>query len=169
MSNRIHQVLTLTAISVFAMPALADDCASAAKSAMSNSGRTPVTIAITKTSAQGKQTTTRQVQTVTNKYVQTENGQWYVMNIAIKDLIDDLDGATVTCHRSGNDTVNGETATVYNVQVDAEETMKNNKIWVSPKNLILKSEGTIEDAHYTTLYDYAHVTPPANAKSMGSR
>jgi hypothetical protein len=167
MFNRTHRALILMSISAFAAPAMADDCAAAAKSAMFNSGRTPVTITITKTDAQGKKSTTRQVQTLTNKFVQTENGKWYAMNIAIKDLTDDLSTTKVTCHRSGSDSVNGEVATTYEVQVDLEEVMKDNKIWVSSRNLILKSEGHIEGAHYTTEYDYAHVTPPANAISMG--
>jgi hypothetical protein len=169
MFTRAHPALILAAISAFAVPAIADDCTSAAKSAMYNSGRTPVSITITKTDAQGKKSTTRQVQTLTNKYVQTENGKWYAMNIAIKDLIDDLATTKVTCHRSGSDTVNGEVAATYEVQVDAEEVMQDNRIWVSSRNLILKSEGNIEGAHYTTAYDYAHVTPPANAISMGGR
>jgi hypothetical protein len=154
-------------IFAFAGPALADDCASAAKGAMLNSGRTPVSVTMTKTDAQGKKTTTRQVQTATNKYVQTENGKWYAMNIAIKDLVDNLDTTKLACRRSGSDTLNGEAVTTYEVQEDVDETLKDNKIWVSSRNLILKSEGNIEGAHYTLLYDYAHVTPPANAVSMG--
>jgi hypothetical protein len=35
--------------------------------------------------------------------------------------------------------------------------------------MILKSEGTVDGAHYTTGYDYAHVTPPANAIPMGGK
>lgn len=164
---RIDRAILLTGIFAFAIPALADDCASAAKGAMLNSGRTPVSITMTKTDAQGRKTTTRQVQTVTNKYVQTENGKWYAMNIAIKDLVDNLDTSKLTCRRSGSDTLNGEAVTTYEVQEDVDETLKDNKIWVSSRNLIVKSEGNTDGAHYTLLYDYAHVTPPANAVSMG--
>jgi hypothetical protein len=42
-------------------------------------------------------------------------------------------------------------------------------MWVSSKNMVVRSEGTIEGAHYTTDYDFAHVTPPANAISMGGK
>ena len=167
MFMRVDRAILLAGIFAFAVPALGDDCASAAKGAMVNSGRTPVSITMTKTDAQGRKTTTRQVQTVTNKYVQTENGKWYVMNIAIKDLVDNIDTTKLICRRSGSDTLNGEAVTTYEVQEDVDETLKDNKIWVSSRNLILKSEGHTEGAHYTLLYDYAHVTPPANAVSMG--
>src|SRR5450755_4499262 len=100
MSKHAHRALVLTAISAFAMPALADDCAPAAKSALVNSGRTPVSITILKTDAQGKKSTTRTIQTVTNKYVQTETGKWYAVNIGIKDLIDDAKTTQVICRRS---------------------------------------------------------------------
>jgi hypothetical protein len=33
----------------------------------------------------------------------------------------------------------------------------------------LKSEGVIEGAHYTTEYDFGHVTAPANAIPMGGK
>lgn len=167
MFKPIYQAVLLMGIFAFAETATADDCASAAKGAMLNSGRTPVSITMTKTDAQGRKTTTRQVQTVTNKYVQTENGKWYAMNIAIKDLVDNLDTTKLTCRRSSSDTLNGESVTTYEVQEDVDETLKDNKIWVSSRNLILKSEGNTDGVHYTLLYDYAHVTPPANAVSMG--
>ena len=167
MFKRIDRASFLTGMFAFAAPALADDCASAAKGALLNSGRTPVSITMTKIDAQGRKTTTRQVQTVTNKYVQTENGKWYAMNIAIKDLVDNLDTAKLTCRRGGSDTLNGEAVAIYEVQEAVDEALKDNKIWVSSRNLILKAEGNTDGAHYTLLYDYAHITPPANAVSMG--
>jgi hypothetical protein len=157
----------LTTISAFAMPAWADDCATAAKSALVNSGRTPVSISTTKTDAQGKKSTTRTIQTVTNKYVQTATGKWYSMNIAIKDLIDDTKTTQVTCRRSGADTVNGDPVATYEVQMTHDDVMNESKIWVSSKNLITKSEGSIEGARYSAVYDYTNVTPPANAARMG--
>lgn len=47
--------------------------------------------------------------------------------------------------------------------------ISDNKVWVSSKNLIVKSEGIIGGAHYTTEYDFGHVTPPANPISMGAK
>jgi hypothetical protein len=167
MSKHAHRALVLTAISAFAMPALADDCASAAKSALVNSGRTPVSVTIIKTDAQGKKSTTRTIQTVTNKYVQTASGKWYSMNIAIKDLIDDTKTTQVTCHRRGADTVNGDPVATYEIQVADGDVMNDSKIWVSSKNLITKSEGSMAGARYSSGYDYANVTPPTEATPMG--
>jgi hypothetical protein len=155
------------AFALLTAPALADDCTSV-KSAMLNSGHTPKSVLITKTDNQGKKTMTRQVQTVDNKYVQTPGGKWYAMNIAIKDLNDDLSGVQ-TCRRSGSESVNGESTAVYDVHMNIEGSISDSRVWVSSKNLILKSEGVIQGAHYTTEYDFGHVTPPANAIRMGGK
>jgi hypothetical protein len=161
------RTLIALAFAVLTAPALADDCATV-KSAMLNSGHTPHSVILTRTDGQGKQTVTRQVQTVDNKYVQRPDGKWYAMNIAIKDLNDDLSGL-LTCRRSGSDSVSGEVTVVYEVHMNLEGEVTDQKIWVSSKNMVLKSEGTIEGAHYTTDYDFAHVTPPANAIPMGGK
>jgi hypothetical protein len=163
-TSRIGVLLALVG---FATASFADDC-TAARSAMLNSGHTPKTATVTRIDGQGKKVVTRQVQTVTNKYVQTEDGKWYAMNIAIKDLNDDTD-AKLTCRSGGHDSVNGESAAVYEIQSDDAGSVSDNKIWVSPKNLILKAEAVIEGAHYTTDYDYTHVTPPANFTAMPGR
>jgi hypothetical protein len=156
--------LTLAALSA---PALADDCATV-KSAMLNSGHTPHSLIVTKTDGQGKKTVTRQVQTVDNKFVQLPDGKWYAMNIAIKDLNDDLSGL-LTCHGSGTDRVGGESTAVYAVHLNLEGQVSDQKLWVSSKNLILKTEAVIEGGHYTSEYDFAHVTAPAGAIPMGSK
>jgi hypothetical protein len=160
-------LLAALAFAVLTAPALADDCTSV-KSAMLNSGHTPKSVLITKTDGQGKKTMTRQVQTVDKKYVQTPDGKWYAMNIAIKDLNDDLSGVQ-TCRRSGNESASGESTAVYDVHINIEGSISDSRIWVSSKNLILKSEGVIQGTHYTTEYDFGHVTPPANAIPMGGK
>jgi hypothetical protein len=146
-------------------PALADDCA-IVKGAMLGTGRTPHSLALTKTDGQGKKTVTHQVQTVDNKYVQTADGTWHAMNIAIKDLDDDLSGVQ-TCRRSGSESLGGELTAVYDVHMNQDGDPSDAKIWVSSKNLVLKSETILKGGHYTTEYDFAHVTPPANAIPMG--
>jgi hypothetical protein len=166
-SFEMLRALIVVALLGSAMQSFADDCAEA-HGAMLKSGHTPHTVTITKSDAQGKKVVTQQVQTVTNKYVQTADGKWYAMNIAMKDLTDDFAGK-MTCRSGGSDSVNGESTAVYQVHMDDEGSISDMKMWVSSKNLILKSEGVMEGAHYTTEYDYAHATPPANAVSMGAR
>jgi hypothetical protein len=165
-SNNSATLIAL-AFAVLTAPALADDCATV-KSAMLNSGHTPHSVILTRTDGQGKTTVTRQVQTVDNKYVQRPDGKWYAMNIAIKDLNDDLSGV-LTCRRSGTDSVGGESTVVYEVHMNLEGQVSDQKLWVSSKNMILKSEGVTEGARYATEYDFAHFTPPANAISMGGK
>jgi hypothetical protein len=150
---------------LLAAPGLADDCATV-KGAMLGTGRTPHSLVLTKTDGLGKKTVSHQVQTVDNKYVQTADGTWHAMNIAIKDFADDLSGVQ-TCRRSGSESLGGESTAVYDVHMNQDGEQGDAKIWVSSKNLILKSETVLEGGHYTIEYDFAHFTPPANAISMG--
>jgi hypothetical protein len=154
------------AFAAFSAPTPADECA-ALKSAMLHSGHTPHTAIITKTDAQGKQTVTRQVQTVDNKYVQLPDGKWYAMNIAIKDL-DDNTSDLQTCRGLGSDRVSGEPTVVYAAHMTLGE-VSEQKFWVSAQNLVVKSAGVNGGSHYTIEYDFAHATPPANALSMGGK
>ena len=71
--------------------------------------------------------------------------------------------------RGGGDSVNGESTAVYEVHLNLDGKVIDKKIWVSSRNLIVKTEGMLEGANYTTEYDFAHVTPPANAISIGGR
>jgi hypothetical protein len=161
------RVLTALGFVILVAPALADDCTTV-KSAMLSSGHTPHSVLVTKIDGQGKKTVTRQVQTVDNKYVQTPAGKWYAMNIAIKDLNNDLSGVQ-SCRRSASESLSGESTTVYDVHMNLEGSISDNRVWVSSKNLVLKSEAVIEGVHYTTEYDFIHVTPPANAVPMGGK
>lgn len=163
------RVVFLLAVAAVATPALADDCAAAAKNAMLNSGLTPRSLISTSTDAQGKPSVTRQVQTEADKFVQLPNGQWYSMGIAIKDLTDDTKTAKITCQSSGSDVVNGSPAVVYLVHIEDEGSVVDDKMWISSKSLVLKSETNQQGAHITTLYDYDHIVPPANYKSMGRK
>jgi hypothetical protein len=160
---RLLIALVFVAVSA---PAPADDCA-VLKSALLHSGHTPHTAVITKTDAQGKQTVTRQVQTLDNKYVQLPDGKWYAMNIAIKDLDDDT-ADVQTCCGMGSDSVSGEPTVVYAAHLTLGEVTEQ-KFWVSSKSLVVKSEGVSGATHYKVEYDFAHATPPANAISMGGK
>jgi len=165
MFRETPRILIALAFAALGATALADDCATV-KSAMLNSGHTPHSVIVTQTDGQGKKTVTRQVQTVDNKYVQRPDGKWYAMNIAIKDLNDDLSGL-LSCRRS--DILSGESTIVYEVHMNLEGQVSDQKIWVSSKNLVLKSEGVTGGARYTTDYDFAHATPPVNAVSIGGK
>jgi hypothetical protein len=162
---KTSRVIIAFAFTVLTASAIADDCTTV-KNAMLGTGRTPHSLVLTKTDGQGKKTVTHQVQTVDNKYVQTADGKWHAMNIAIKDLDDNLSGVQ-TCRRSGSESVGGESTAVYDVHMNQDGDQSDAKIWVSSKNLILKSETVLEGGHYMTEYDFAHVTPPANAVPMG--
>jgi hypothetical protein len=70
--------------------------------------------------------------------------------------------------QTGTDSVNGEPAAVYEVHMDDNGTIVEQKIWVSSKNLILKADGSVNGVRYSSVYDFSHVTPPANSTAMGA-
>lgn len=86
---------------------------------------------------------------MTNKYVQTASGKWYSMGIAMKDLTD-ISATKMTCRRGGRDTVNGESAVTYEIQMDDDGAMTASKIWVTSKNLVVKAAGSTESTRYVT-------------------
>jgi hypothetical protein len=168
MTTKALRFLILLAVPAVAVPAFGDDCV-AAKSAILETGHRPVSVTVTTTNAEGKQKVSRTIQTVDNKYVQTENGKWYALGIAMKDLNDNTKTAKFTCQRGSSDSVNGESAAVYEVRMDDNGTIVDEKIWVSSKNLILKADGSVNGTRFSSVYDFVHVSPPANATAVGGR
>lgn len=170
MSMNSLRIFILMATAISTMPALADDCAITARNAMLATYRNPVSTITTKISADGKRSVSRTVQTEAVKYVQLPSGEWYAMDISIKQLMDNAAAEKVTCRRSGSDLVGGLPTIFYELHVESDLVSSDLKIWVSSKHQVVKSEGGAEDgAHFTTLYDNSHVTPPAHAKRMGDR
>ncbi len=167
MPGKIHRILIALTFAALSTPAIADDCA-ALKSAMLKSGHTPHTVTLTKTDGQGKKIVTQQIQTVDNKFVQLPNGKWYSMGIATKDLNDDTSGV-LACRRIGGESISGESTAVYEVHTNIGGEVGDQKWWMSSANLILKTQGVTEGAHYTAEYDFAHAAPPPNAVPLGGK
>jgi hypothetical protein len=169
MSFRALHIVSLLALAPFSLPADADDCTSA----MTATAQRPVSAVTTKIDAQGKQSTLGMVQTMTTQYIQTTDGQWHSVGVTVQDKIgaaaDDLKTSKITCARTGIGLVNGVPATIYAVHRDSDGDVSDSKVWVASNFLIRRSEGSVEGVHYVTLYDYAHVSPPANAKPVGTR
>lgn len=164
MINQSIRVFFMMAAACVAVQVLAEDCATA----VWNSGTTPVSTTTTQVDSKGKTSISRTVQTMTDKYIQTENGQWHSVSISMKDLIDDRKSTKVTCRRIGSDTVNGVPTITYDVREENEDATVEGKIWTSRENRVLKFEGGAEGVRFTTMYDYAHVTPPAGAMPLSS-
>ncbi len=167
MPSKIHRTLIALTFAALSTPVIADDCA-ALKSAMLKSGHTPHTVTLTKTDGQGKKIVTQQIQTVDNKFVQLPNGKWYSMGIATKDLNDDTSGV-LACRRIGGESISGESTAVYEVHTNIGGEVGDQKWWMSSANLILKTQGVTEGAHYTAEYDFAHAAPPPNAVPLGGK
>jgi hypothetical protein len=164
-----RRLVTVLTFAILSAPALADECSSA----MLASAQKPVSMQATETDAHGKQKQMRMVQTANTVYILDENGQWKSMSATLKEKYDatvgELKTSKTTCQRVGSDSVNGASTTVYAVHVDNEGSISDNKIWVAANQLVLKSDSLIEGTRYVSVYDYAHLTPPANATPVGPK
>lgn len=158
----------LTSFAGSIVPAFAEDCGPV-KAAMMVGAQTPVTTTVTKTDARGTKSVSQIVQTATLKYVQARNGKWYALKISFKDLMDNFKTTKLACQRAGTDTVNGEPATIYKIHSENDGSANDFRLWISAKNLALKSESHVEGATAVSTYDYVHVQAPANAIPMGEK
>ena len=168
MSTAALRSAAILALAIRFSLALADDCTTA----MLTTAQRAYSTVTFGTDAHGKPKTLRMVQTQTAQYIQTLDGVWHSVGITVKDKLDaatdDLKTSKVICQRSGIDITDGTPTMVYAVHRDNEGDVSDSKVWISANHLILKVESTQSGGHYTTTYDYANVTPPPNAKPMGS-
>ena len=168
MTANAARLLTLLVFTGVATPTMADDCTSALRASMQK----PVTTLTSRKDAQGNLIETRVVQLPEVQYVQTTDGQWHSVATSLKDRLDtasaDLKTAKITCQRIGAGTVHGTAAVVYLMHEDQGGDITDSKVWIAA-NLLVRSDLTLAGAHYTTVYDYSHVSAPTHAKSLASR
>jgi hypothetical protein len=154
-----------------ASPAAADDCA-AVTAAMMATARTPYSSTISGLDAQGRTAISHMVQTPTTKYVET-NGRWVAMKVSSDDLIDTLNRALKTtkmsCQRGGTETIGGQPTTIYMVHAENDGVASDNTLWISARNLPLKSDMRVAGKHYVSVYNYDNVRPPQDAVPAGGR
>jgi hypothetical protein len=160
MPIRVLCLLSILTVAPLPAPAIADDCTPA----WITSAQHPVSAVVTKIDAHGKATSGNSVQTLTTQYVQTPDGAWTAIDSGIKDNLAGLKTTKVSCERVGNETVNGVPTAVYVVHVNSDGDVVDGKAWISANSLIQKSDLIVQAGHYVTVYDYAHVSPPAYAK-----
>lgn len=163
---RGYMTLAVAAALFGALPAHADDCATV-MTAMVNQASRAYSATMTLTDQTGTHTS-KIVFTGSTIYTQVD-GQWHSMPMSSKDMIDQIHDAAKTaktsCHQAGSEAVNGQPTTIYAAHVDNQDSVSDNRIWVSKTNgLALKSEVVIKDGpHMMTVFDYAKVVPPAGA------
>jgi len=161
MPFRVLRLPLILALAPLSLPANANDCTPA----WTTSAQHPANAVVTKIDAHGKETTGKSVQTLSTQYLQTPDGAWTAMASGIKDNLDALKTTNVSCERVGSETLNGVPTTVYSVHIKSDGDVVDGKAWISANSLIQKSDLNIQAGHYITVYDYAHVGPPANVKS----
>ncbi len=153
----------------FAIPARADDCAPV-KTAMLQAVRTPHTITIGRMK-DGKPVTNRMIQTKDARYVEV-NGKWRILPFSeddFREMEKSLSESALTCTRMGRDSIEGKTATLYQVHMKNEDTETDAKLWIGADGLPLKSESQHDGQVASSTYDFAHADAPADATPIGKR
>ncbi len=118
----------------------------------------------------GKRTTGEMITVNGERYIQVK-GMWRKspMTVAATKAQEEeniKDAKVLSCKRVGDDTVNGEAATVYSEHTENEDTKSDGKIWISKsRGLILKEEidldsGDAGKQHVATRYEYGNVKAP---------
>ena len=118
----------------------------------------------------GKRTTGEMITVNGERYIQVR-GAWRKspMTVAAQKAQEEeniKDAKVLSCKRVGDDTVNGEAATVYTEHTENEDTKSDGKIWVSKsRGLILKEEidldsGDAGKQHVGIRYEYGNVKAP---------
>lgn len=122
----------------------------------------------------GKPTVSEEVFINNTVYVMVE-GKWVKSPIDIvemrKDAMKNLDTSKTTCAHLRDESVGGESASVWSVRSETEDGNTDSIVWVSKgRNLILRTEmridvgGALGKSHMVMNYDYANVHAPAGVK-----
>jgi hypothetical protein len=172
-SMRKTIVLVATAATFFALPALADDCASMLNTMVAHVG-TPYSATMVTQTPGAAAKTMKTVSAGGMMYVQMPDG-WKSMAMDPKETADMMRKAAATaketCHRAGDEMMGGEMSAVYIAHVENQGNVSDNKVWISKsRNLVMKTDVQMKSGdHISMTFDYAHVTPPAGAKPVGAK
>jgi hypothetical protein len=122
----------------------------------------------------GKPTVSEEVFINNTVYVMV-NGRWIKSPVDIvemrKDAMKNLETAKTTCTHLRDESVNGESASVWAVHSESEDGDSDSNAWISKsRNLVLRTEiridvgGALGKSHMVANYDYANVQAPAGVK-----
>jgi hypothetical protein len=143
--------------------AFADDCA-APMAATLNGAKWPHSLTSTNTGPGGA-TTGHAVWTGKQFFVEV-GGKWLLTPetaARIADMMaDNMKGAKITCHARGGEAVAGEAAAVYDIHVVNDDSVSDNRVWISKTgNKVLKSQVKLDSGDtIVSLYDYKNFAPP---------
>jgi hypothetical protein len=146
----------------------ADDCAAVRAATLAGVSR-PYAASIRIEHSGDLPTTSHVVMTGDKMYVEMAR-VWNTMPMTTKELIDKVNKSTLkdvlVCQRSGDETINGVSTTLYTVEDQTPSRASHSRIWISkPNGLPLKTEVRLGGGDVmTSLFDYDHVEVPPGAR-----
>ncbi len=164
----VHLVIVLAFITCASFDALAEDGAcKPVVDAMAKQAVTPYHQYQTTTAAgsAGKSRESESINTPTMHYLKFD-GKWsarpYDGKKNAADIVATMNSNKPTCSRVGDETIDGQAATLYRAHNPG---MPDNQIWISASSgLPLRQVADTGVSHMVMRYDYANVQPPANAQ-----
>ena len=156
-------VLAATATLFPSHAAAADDCAAVRAATLAGVSR-PYSATIKIAYYDDLPITSHVVMTGERMYVETRR-YWNDTPMTTKELIDKVNKTlkdTLTCERSGEETIDGTVTTVYAVEDQTPARAGHSRIWIAKENgLPLKTEVRLHGGDVTTsMFDYTHVQAP---------
>jgi outer membrane lipoprotein-sorting protein len=168
MTCRIAALIGLAGVfASLAVSARADDCAVVRAASLAGISR-PYAATVKMPGGDGLTVVSHIVMTGQKMYMQMRN-IWTTKIVTSKDLIDKANKAALkdamTCQKSGEEAVDGQSATIYAVEAKDAGHLTHSRIWISNSDgLPLKTEIRMQGGDVmTSVFDYKNVTPPPGA------
>jgi outer membrane lipoprotein-sorting protein len=147
--------------------ARADDCTLVKAASLAGISR-PYAVTVTMPGGSGLPVT-HIVMTGAKMYMQIRH-RWTAKAVTSKELIDKANAADLksqmTCTKSGDETVDGQPATIYAVDTKISGRVTHSRIWIAKADgLPLKTEIRMQGGDVmTSVFDYKNVAPPPGVK-----
>ena len=94
------------------------------------------------------------------------NGRWVLSKLTMSDMANEMRSeiatAKMTCHRLGEETVDGQATTIYSNHVDNRGNVSDNTLWISnATGLPIKTEVKLQNGmQIVTVFDYSRAQAP---------
>ena len=166
MTFRTALVIGLAGLSTLSS-ARADDCTLVKAASLAGISR-PYAVTVTMPGESGLPVT-HIVMTGEKMYMQIRH-RWTTKAVTSKELIDKANTADLksqmTCTKSGDEAVDGQSATIYAVDTKISGRVTHSRIWIAKADgLPLKTEIRMQGGDVmTSVFDYKNVAPPPGVK-----
>lgn len=163
-SIRVFAVISGACLSLVAVAAKADDCATLMNATIASAHNSYT--ATSTISGRGAPTRVSHSVSVGGKLFVEVNGHWVLSKMTMSDMANtmrsEIGTAKMSCLRLGEGDVSREATTMYSSHVDNRGNVSDNTLWISKATgLPLKTEVKLKNGmDVVTVFDYSHFQVP---------